>query len=93
MRKTTAVQRYFEELGTVKERVRFIFEHWQEAVESDKVLIEFYGCYMPGSTKYCEDTIKRASRYWRNTRKLYTRSDAKIVQDAQLEKLNREVWV
>lgn len=63
------------QLETIKERVKWIYDTYKEAIELDKMLIIIYENYF-GSTKYNEDSIKRAGRYWRSKLPdIYQRSD------------------
>lgn len=77
----------FEYVYTIRSRVYMIYREHQMAVESDAVLITLYKKNY-GPAAYKEDQIKRAGRYWRNTKKLFTR----VYSSEELEREFKEVY-
>ena len=69
------------ELKTVKDRVQWIYSNYKDAINYDHILLIIYEHYF-SKTKFSEATIKRAGRFWRNT-KIYKR-------DERVLKRNRE---
>lgn len=85
------------DLEKLKDRVRWIYDKYQDAVESDDVLLAIYDNYArwhnyPGS-KFREDSIKRAGRYYRSLFPArYSRSEEKRAQDMAHQIRVKEVF-
>ena len=75
-----------------KERVVFIYNRSQLAVDSDKYLLQYYKTIF-GNTEYREDTIKRAGRSLRHRfPDRFIRGAEKKNLDEDLTQLNIEVF-
>ena len=79
--------------ATVKDRVFCIYREYQDAVETDSVLLAIYENYFGKLNHQEVSSIKRAGRFWRSQNiNVFVRSNAKKLQDQEQTKQVREVY-